>query len=122
MADLDNVMDVLNSLEEKENRARTSSSIRTAEIGSVVSRNKNKTQIGSVECFFSKIGVVAIKLEDTLRVGDVIEIGSEDEAVRQRIASMQIDRQDVSEAYAGDSVGIKLKYKVPEGSAVYKVE
>lgn len=56
-----------------------------------------------------------------MNVGDVIEIGTDDDAVRQKIISMQIDRQDIDSATDGDSVGIKLKYKVEEGSEVYKI-
>ncbi|MDE1846232.1 MAG: translation elongation factor-like protein [Candidatus Micrarchaeota archaeon] len=77
--------------------------------------------IGSVEGFFSKINVVAIKLSGDLKVGDLIEIGDEESSVKQRISSMQIDRHDVQSASAGDSVGIKLNYKVSEGSSVYRV-
>ena len=81
-----------------------------------------RTQIGTVEQYFGRVGVVAIKLSGRLAVGQIIEIGTEDEAVRQRVSSMQIDRVDVQEASEGDSVGVKLKYEVPEGSGVYLIE
>ena len=80
-----------------------------------------KTLVGVVDQFFSKINVAAVKLNSQLKVGDIIEIGTEEEAVRQRISSMQIDRVDVSEASEGDDVGIKLNYQVPVGSSVYKI-
>ncbi|MDE1851148.1 MAG: translation elongation factor-like protein [Candidatus Micrarchaeota archaeon] len=77
--------------------------------------------IGTVEEFFDRINVAAVKLTQSLKVGDVIEVGNEEEAVRQKVSSMQIDRNDVEEAGGGDSVGIKLNHKVPLGSEVYKI-
>ena len=85
------------------------------------SKSVGKEQIGSVEGFFDKISVVAIKLNRTLKVGDVIEIGTEYDAIRQRVSSMQINRVNVEEVHDGDSVGIKLKHRVTEGESVYKI-
>ncbi len=111
MYDLDNAMDVLDTLEKKNDKK--------TEINNNI---QNRVQIGTVEGYFSKINVVAIKLDSELNTGDLIEIGTEDESVRQRVSSMQIDRNDVYTAYSGDSVGIKLRYEVNEGEAVYKIE
>ena len=110
MKDLDNAMENLRELEERENR------------GFSVNNGQKKTLIGKVGQFYSKIGVVAITLSAELKVGDLIEIGSDDEAIRQRISSMQIEREDVEEASAGDSVGIKVKHPVEVNSNVYRIE
>ena len=83
---------------------------------------EDKELVGSVEQYFDRLGVVAIRLSGQLKVGDIIEIGDEEEAVRQRVSSMQINRKDVSEAGEGDSVGIKLKHRVDEGCEVYLVQ
>ncbi len=107
--DLDSAMDSLNAMEERDS-PRTDS----------VSAGR-KEEIGVVEDFFDKIGVVAINLAGTLSVGDVIEIGDDEEAVRQKVASMQINRENVESAGEGDSVGIKLKYRVNPGLSVYKI-
>jgi len=109
MDDLDNVMDVLDSME-----ARNKSASQPAARGRV--------EIGKVERFFDKLNVVAIKLTGALAVGDTIEIENEDYAIRQKVASMQIDRKDIVEAGEGDDVGIKLKVPVREGSSVYKLD
>ena len=111
MNELDNAMDVLDTLEKKKN----------GDTFEAIDKRSNKIYIGMVEQFFDKINVVAIKLEGTLKIGDIIEIGTEEEAIRQRVSSMQIDRQNIETAYEGDSVGIKLRYKVDEGSNVYRV-
>ncbi len=81
-----------------------------------------KVLIGKVDQFFDKINVAAINLTGSLKVGDIIEIGNEEEAIRQKVYSMQIDRESVSEAGEGADVGIKLKHPVPLGSEVYKME
>ncbi|MEM0201059.1 MAG: hypothetical protein QXD23_01505 [Candidatus Micrarchaeaceae archaeon] len=109
MYDLDNAMDVLDTLEKKTNKK--------IEFKDSI----NKRPIGIVEGYFSKINVVAIKLNEELNIGDLIEIGNEDEAVRQRVISMQINKNEVYSASSGDSVGIKLRYKVNEGEVVFKL-
>jgi len=40
----------------------------------------------------------------------------------QTVNSMEIDRQKIEEANAGDAIGIKVIEKVREGDKVYKVE
>ncbi|MGI0141033.1 MAG: hypothetical protein ACREBF_00050 [Candidatus Micrarchaeales archaeon] len=108
--DLDNAMDVQEAYEAREHGAK---------IGHDVSHTRSL--VGTVEHFFDKINVVAIKLNAPLKVGDIIEIGDEESAVREKISSMQINREDVGAAFEGDSIGIKLKHKVETGSNVYKM-
>ena len=109
MDDIDNEMDVLSAKEERERSARRPRGA------------SDRVEVGRVEHFFDKISVAAVKLDGTLRVGDTIEIGDDEEAIRQKVSSMQIDRKDVSEASAGDSVGIQVSHPVHKGSVVYKV-
>lgn len=109
MKDLDNAMRNLEELEARE----------SGQVAPAASRSRKL--IGKVEEFYGKIGVVGITLSSELKVGDIIEIGSEEEAVRQKVSSMQIDRKDIEEAYAGDSVGIKIKHPVEVNSDVYRI-
>ncbi len=99
---------------EKEKRSRRS---RAEDINEIA----NKIPIGRIEQFFEKISVAAVKLSDSLDAGDIIEVGSEEEAIRQRVESIEIDKKSVSHAEAGDSIGIKLKWKVNKGDNVYKI-
>lgn len=110
MEDLDNAMEVQEAYEARER-------------GDYVKKDHghSKEQVGMVEHFFDKINVVAIKLSAQLKVGDIIEIGDEESAVREKISSMQINREDVGAAFEGDSIGIKLKHKVNAGDIVYKL-
>ncbi|MGC8649117.1 MAG: hypothetical protein ACP5UN_02775 [Candidatus Micrarchaeia archaeon] len=80
-----------------------------------------KVPIGVVDKYYSKLSVAAVRLSAELSIGDIIEIGTEEEAIRQRVQSMQINKKDVSIAHEGDDVGIKLKYKVQDGSKIYKL-
>ncbi len=78
--------------------------------------------IGTVEHFFDKINVAAITLNGDLKVGDTIEIDDGTGLVlTDEVTSMQIDRREVTEAGAGESVGIKLDRAVSRGSEVYKL-
>lgn len=117
---MDDLDDAMANVEELEARERRAAGISESG-GKGSSSANNKELVGEVEEFFSKIKVVAIKLNAPLRVGDVIEIGDDEEAVRQRISSMQINREDVDEASGGESVGIKIKYSLPPGRNVYKM-
>lgn len=78
-------------------------------------------EVGVVTHYFSKIGVAAIELKDTLRVGETIHIKGHTTDFTQEVSSMQIEHENVSEASAGQSVGIKVKEKVREHDVVYKI-
>jgi len=82
---------------------------------------ENKVKIGEVEDYFSKISVAAIKLTGPLSVGDIIEIGNEESAIRQRVESMQIEKKNVDFAKPGDDVGILVRCRVSKGEGVYKI-
>jgi putative protease len=77
--------------------------------------------IGEIIHYFGKIGVAVVKLEDTLRVGDTIKITDGGTEFTQTIESMQIEHQQVQEAKAGESIGLKLNQKAREGYKVYKL-
>ena len=78
-------------------------------------------KIGVVDDFFAKIGVLASKLEDGLKVGDTIHIKGHTTDITQVVSSMQVEHQSVQEAKAGDSIGIKINDRVRKGDVVYKV-
>jgi translation initiation factor IF-2 len=78
-----------------------------------------KKQIGVITRYFHKIGVAAIMLEDTLKVGDKISIEGHTTNFEQEIASMQVDRKDIAEGTKGQEIAIKVKNRVRENDAVY---
>jgi|GEM_PF-1437104 len=110
---------LINEVEEREKRYESRMQDKEIQNGQA---EKQKIRIGFVEKYYQRLGVAAIKIENNfLKIDDIIEIGNEEEAVRQRISSMQINRVNVESAKSGDSVGVSLKYSVKEGSDVYKV-
>lgn len=77
--------------------------------------------IGSVSDFFARPVVAGIDLTAPLKVGDTIHIKGHTTEMELVVRSMQIDNASVSEAKAGDSVGIKVLDRVRRGDKVYKV-
>ncbi len=123
--DLDSLVEAQNAYEERiRNATKVNSDFTTdsnLEIGNSTEFLFKREYIGRVEHFYSKIGVVAIKLDKGLSLGDIIEIGTYENAVRQRIESMQINRENVEKAFEGDSIGIKVNYPINDNSRVYKI-
>jgi len=77
--------------------------------------------VGTVEDFFAHPVVAGIKLTDTLKVGDKIRIKGHTTDLEMEVGSMQIDNANVTEAKAGDSIGVKVTERVRAGDSVYKV-
>ncbi len=78
-------------------------------------------EIGKVSDFFARPIVAGIELTAPLKVGDKIHITGHTTDMELTIESMQIDNVNVTEAKAGDSVGIKLSDRVRRGDKVFKV-
>lgn len=78
-------------------------------------------RIGVVDHYYSRIGVATVVLEGDLKVGDAIHIKGHTSDFTQKVESIQIEHENVSEAKKGDNVGIKVKEHVREHDVVYKV-
>jgi putative protease len=78
-------------------------------------------QIGTVFNFFERVGVIAIELTDSLKVGDTIRIVGGDKDFTEVVDSMQIEGKNVEKAKKGEQVGIKISEKVHKGYRVFKV-
>lgn len=81
-----------------------------------------EVEVGKATHYFSHLGVAAIELSGSLKVGDKVHIKGHTTDFVQLVESMQIEHQPVNEAKTGDSIGLKVKEKVREGDTVYKVE
>ena len=78
--------------------------------------------IGKVFKYFSNVEVAAINITSgSLKVGDTIRIKGATTDFTQQIETMEIDRQKVDSAGAGQSIGIKVKDRVRENDIVYKM-
>ena len=78
-------------------------------------------EIGAVSHFYGHISVGIIELTDALKIGDTIHIKGHSSDFNQTVGSMQIEHKEVTEAKAGDSIGIKIDQKAHPHDKVYKV-
>jgi translation elongation factor EF-Tu-like GTPase len=79
-------------------------------------------KIGTVEHFFTNIGVAAIKVTGgELKVGDTIHIVGANTDVTHMVDRMEINRVPVTVAITGDAIGIKITGRCREHDVVYKV-
>lgn len=77
--------------------------------------------VGEVSHWFGNVSVVGITLSGDVSLGDRVRISGHTTDFEQEITSMQIEHQDVSEARAGDEVGIKVTSRARPGDSVYRV-
>jgi putative protease len=78
-------------------------------------------EIGTITHYFGKIKVAAIKLTAPLAVGNTIHIKGHTTDVTEKIATMQIEHNQVAQANAGESVGINVTDHVRVGDKVFLV-
>ena len=79
-------------------------------------------KIGMVEHFFTKVSVAAVKITDgELKIGDTVHFVGVHTDFKQKIETMEINRNPVELVKSGDDVGIKVKDRVREHDVVYKI-
>jgi putative protease len=81
---------------------------------------ENIVKIGCITHFFTKISVAVIELTEPLAVGDTIVLKGPTTDFEQVVESMQIEHQNVQNAKAGQSIGLKVAQRVRENDMVYK--
>lgn len=78
--------------------------------------------VGVVTHYYGHLSVAAIRIEaGTLRVGDTIRILGHTSDFRQRIDSMQLEHQPVTEAGKRQEIGLKVVQHARENDVVYRV-
>ena len=82
----------------------------------------NKKLVGEITHYFGNLSVAVVKLTDSISVGDKIFIEGATTKLEQEVRSMQIDKNSIEKAEAGQAVGLKVDDKVREGDKVYKLE
>ncbi|MBN1621000.1 MAG: hypothetical protein JW871_00225 [Endomicrobiales bacterium] len=78
-------------------------------------------KLGVIEDYFAKVGVVAVKIEESISVGDTIHVKGHTTDLTQTLESMQVEHKSITTAKSGDDVGIKVKDRVRKGDTIYKV-
>jgi putative protease len=124
---MDNIDDLMTNLEERENAEKRSNPDRSEALDSIGGSEgaeaepaKKRVFVGTVDHFYDKINVIAVKLTGSVRIGDVIDIENANGTVRLKVSSMQINKEEVESASEGDDVGIKVDSRVSSGSRVYR--
>jgi U32 family peptidase len=79
-------------------------------------------EIGTVSSYFSHVGVAAIKLSGNLKVGDKIRIKGNTSDFETQVEEIQIEREPVQSAKAGDHIGIKVPDKVRPNDKIFLLE
>ena len=82
----------------------------------------SEKEIGVVSNYFDHVKVAAIKLTDSLKVGNVIKFVGGEVDYDMPVESMQVNHENVDKAKKGDEIGIKVKEKVRKEYKVFKVE
>ena len=82
--------------------------------------NEQETEIGEVMTYYANIGVAAIALIGSVKVGDTIIFRGFTTDLEHKVDSMQIEHDSVQEAKAGDQIGVKVSGKVRKNDRVYK--
>jgi len=80
------------------------------------------TPVGVVTHYIDKIKVAIIKLGVDLEVGVRLELAGTNGSFKQKLKSMQIDREQVENASRGQEIGIKVNKKVTVGELVYLID
>ncbi|UCE29883.1 MAG: translation elongation factor-like protein [Candidatus Bathyarchaeota archaeon] len=86
-----------------------------------MSTDRELKEIGIVDHYFAKISVAVVELKETIRVGDMILFKGDTSDFEQAVESMQIEHENIENAGAGQSIGLKVDQRVREGDKVYKV-
>ena len=78
--------------------------------------------IGKVTHYFSKARAAAVLIERSgIRVGDTLFFKGHTTQFKQKILSLQVNREVVPQASEGEEVGIGVRSKVREHDLVYKL-
>ncbi len=75
--------------------------------------------VGRVTGFFAKPSVAVVKLSAPLKVGDTVYLKGHTTDFQQTVDSMQIERQPVQDAKAGDTVGLKVIARCRKQDTIY---
>ncbi len=80
-----------------------------------------EVEIGKVSDFFAHPVVAGIELTAEVKVGDRIHIMGHTTDMELSVDSIQINNASVTEAKAGDAIGIKVSDRVRRGDTVFKI-
>ena len=78
-------------------------------------------RVGTVTHYYGHLSVAAVRVESgSLRRGDMIHVVGRTSDFRQRVESMQVEHEPVSEVRTGQEFGLKVTDHAREHDIVYK--
>jgi hypothetical protein len=80
-----------------------------------------EVEIGIVTHYYNHINVAVLKLDEELKLGDLIRIAGHTTDFTQRVASLEVERHTVVWVKPGDDVALKVNEPVREHDIVYRV-
>jgi hypothetical protein len=78
-------------------------------------------RIGEVAHFYDRLSVAVLKIIEPIQVGDMLHLLGHHTDFRQKLESIQIEHQEVTDAKPGQDVAVKVAQKVHPGDIVFKV-
>jgi len=78
-------------------------------------------EIGRVTHYYNHINVAVLKLEESLKLGDLIRIQGHSTDFTQRVTSMEVEHHTILWVKPGDDVAVKVVEPVHEHDIVYRV-
>ncbi|MBI2339427.1 MAG: hypothetical protein HYU99_03520 [Deltaproteobacteria bacterium] len=83
---------------------------------------KKEEEIGVIKHYYNHINVAGVVIaKGALKVGDKIHVKGHTTDFEETISAIELDHKSVTEAKAGDDVGIKVVGKCREHDKVYKI-
>jgi len=80
-----------------------------------------EVEIGRIIHYYNHLNVATLRLNNDLKLGDMIHIFGHTTDFMQRVASMEVNYHTVVWVKPGDDVAIKVIKPVHEHDAVYRV-
>ncbi len=78
-------------------------------------------EIGRVTHYYDHINVAVLKLDENLKLGDLIHITGHSTDFMQRVTSMEVEHHTILWVKPGDNVAIKVLEPVREHDVIYRV-
>jgi putative protease len=78
-------------------------------------------EIGRVTHYYNHINVAVLKLDENLKLGDLIHILGHSTDFIQRVTSMEVEHHTTLWVKPGDDVAVKVVEPVREHDIVYRV-
>ncbi|MFA5944744.1 MAG: hypothetical protein WC876_09790 [Candidatus Thermoplasmatota archaeon] len=76
---------------------------------------------GKVEHYYPKVQAAAVRLTKKVKLGDQVHIVGHGDDFKEKVTSLQVDREPIQEGKPGQSVGLWVKERVHEGDDVLLV-